>query len=135
MPKLIEAFSTSSTAVVSIRKESPPRRSSSKGMTLLELLVAMAIAGILAAIAVPQYNDYKKRGFDLRALSDLHSIALAQEAYFIDSEEYLSCSDSDCLQLPGIAALSAGVEISVEADEIGFRAEATHPQGTGKMFR
>jgi type IV pilus assembly protein PilA len=67
-------------------------RHSPQGFTLIELLVVMAIVSILTAIAVPQYDAYKKRSFDLRAATDLHNIATAEEAYFMDNEEYLSCS-------------------------------------------
>ena len=69
------------------------------GFTLLELLVVLVIVGILTAIAIPQYDAYKRRAFDTRARSDLYSAALAEEAFFLDEEKYLSCSGSDCTKL------------------------------------
>ncbi|NLF26050.1 MAG: type II secretion system protein [Deltaproteobacteria bacterium] len=107
---------------------------SSSGFSLIELLVVMAIVGILTAIAVPQYNDYKKRAFDLRARIDLQNVATAEEAYFMDHERYLPCIAESCTELPGIKTLSKGVELEVEASESQFTGRASHPKGSGKVF-
>ena len=104
------------------------------GFTLLELLTAMAIVSILVAIAAPQYQEYKKRGYDVRASSDLRNAAFAQEVYYIDTEEYLSCSNEECTELPGIATLSKGVSLKLSATPTGFLGTSTHSKGTGKVF-
>lgn len=104
------------------------------GFTLIELLVTLAIVGILSSIAVPQFTNYKKRAYDIRAQSDLRNVATAEEAYFFDAEHYLSCSGAGCANLPGIKRLSKGVELDIEATEISFRGQSTHPQGTGRIF-
>lgn len=106
-----------------------------RGFTLLELLFVMAIILILASLAVPHYNDYRARAYDSRALSDLRNVATAQEAYFIDEEEYLSCTDQGCAELPGIARISSGVRISMTAAETEFTGEADHEKGSGRLFR
>ena len=105
-----------------------------RGFTLLELLVVMTIVGILSGLAIPQFRDYRARAFDTRALNDLRVIALAEETYYLDSEHYLSCANSDCLVLPGVARLSGGVEVQVEGDDVRFEAASSHPKGTGKEY-
>ncbi len=94
----------------------------------------MAILSILAAIAVPQYGDYRKRAFDIRAASDLRNIANAEEAYFFDQEKYLSCQDQVCTALPGISSLSAGSSVQITAAQNSFTGSATHPKGSGKIY-
>jgi len=102
----------------------------SDGFTLVELLVVVAIVGILASVAVPQYAAYRQRGFDARAQSDLRNAAIAQEANFAVNEAYVSCTDADCAtQLPGFRR-SDGVSITMTADGAGFVGTARHAQGS-----
>ena len=80
-----------------------------KGFTLIELLVVVAIIGILAAIAIPQFAEYRKKGFDAQAESDLRNAATAEEAVFATSYAYQDCSDvTDCqTKLPGFRGAGA----------------------------
>ena len=103
--------------------------------TLIEILITMTIISLLTAIALPQYNSYKKQAFDLRALSDLRTVAIAEEAYFMEQEKYLDCAGPNCLTLPGMTAISKGVELNVASSEEGFLAESYHPMGSGKKFK
>ena len=103
-----------------------------KGFTLIELLVVVAIIGILAAIAIPQFAEYRARGFDARAKSDLRNVATAEEAYFVDNEVYRACDQDTCAtDLPGIGGLSNGVTLGMTVTADGFAGTSTHANGTG----
>ncbi len=59
-----------------------------KGFTLIELMIVIAIIGILAAIAIPQFSAYRARSYNAAAMSDVRNMMTAQEAYFVDFDTY-----------------------------------------------
>jgi len=57
------------------------RRAGSPGFTLVELALVVAILGVLAAIAIPQYQRYRQRLASKQAVADLQLVGLAIERY------------------------------------------------------
>jgi len=58
------------------------------GFTLIELLIVVAIIAILAAIAVPNFLEAQTRSKVARVKSDIRTLAVAEEAYFVDWNSY-----------------------------------------------
>jgi prepilin-type N-terminal cleavage/methylation domain-containing protein len=65
------------------------RHRSSRGFTLIELMVTVAIVAILAAIAIPAYRNYVIRGELVDATQGLAALRANMERYFQDNRTYI----------------------------------------------
>ena len=89
-------------------KPLPPLRSvagalasgEARGFTLLEVMIVVAIVAILAAIALPNYSDYVKRGKIIEATSGLSDMRTRYEQWYLDNRTYAG----GCAAFGGIVA-------------------------------
>jgi type IV pilus assembly protein PilA len=66
----------------------------SQGLTLIELMIVVAIIGILAAIAIPNFIRFQLRSKSSEGRLNLAGIRTAQAGYFADSGFYVACSSA-----------------------------------------
>ncbi len=71
-------------------------RKPSSGFSLIELMIAVAVVGILAAIAIPAYTDYVRRGKTQEATSALADARVKLEQYFQDTRTYAGWLSATC---------------------------------------
>ena len=64
------------------------QRNSQRGFTLIEIMIVVAIIGILAAVGYPAYTDYVLRGARAEARNALLEVAIRQEKFFSQRYSY-----------------------------------------------
>ena len=93
-----------------------------KGFTFVEILVAMVFFGILSAIAVPRYRDYKERAYLTALRTDLGELRIAQEAYWADNAHYAT----DVALLDFKPTSEVTLSIAATNPDAGYQGRAVH---------
>ncbi len=76
-------------------------------------MIVIAIIGILAAIAIPQFSAYRERGFIASMQSDVQAVRNAEEAYYADNSTYTAASGD--LANYGFKGFSTGNSATIAA--------------------
>ena len=101
------------------------RRGSTLGFTLIELMIVVAIIGILAAVAIPAFMDYMKRSKKTEAALQLNKIGKNAKRSFLEASSYVQ---GTALQLPakvGPGGCCGGPNNHCAANPSGFAADLT----------
>jgi type IV pilus assembly protein PilA len=83
-----------------------------KGFTLVELMIVVAIIGILAAIAIPQFAAYRQRAFNSSAQSDVRNTKTAQEVLQADHQVY-GATDTGLTTLAASTGHAGGAGVTI----------------------
>jgi type IV pilus assembly protein PilE len=65
------------------------------GFTLIEMMIVVAIIGILTAIAIPAYQAYRLKAYNAMTISDVYHLYLFENQFFNDNNEFVSVVVSD----------------------------------------
>ena len=97
----------------------------SKGFTLVELLITVAVVAILAAIAFPAYQEQVRSTRRAEARAALQEIALRQQAFFLDNRSFTATLGS------------GGVDLATKTDSGFYDLAVTNPTGCpiGSCYR
>jgi type IV pilus assembly protein PilA len=102
-----------------------------KGFTLIELMIVVAIIGILAAIAIPNFVKFQCRSKTSEAKGNLKAMYVAQESYRAEHDTYVA----DCAAACGAASTNQ-VGFSPKGNKIryGYTVAATQTTFTGNAI-
>ncbi len=67
-----------------------------RGFSLIELMITIAIVAIIAAIAIPSYTDYVRKGRRSQAISELGRLQMDLERWRADNPSYANCTGTGC---------------------------------------
>ncbi|UNP28065.1 type IV pilin protein [Lysobacter gummosus] len=108
----------------------------SRGFTLMELMVVVAIVGILVGIAVPTYQDSVRKSRRGQAKADLTELAQAMERYYTNNNSYLNADLNilwgPLLQSPRTGAAQYTISFDGAVTSSTFKLQAVPSTSSGQ---
>ncbi len=105
-----------------------------KGFTLIELMVVVAIVGILASIAIPAYTGYVLRGKLTEAVTELSTMRVKLEQYYQDNRSYVgACAAGTVAPPPSGTKYFTYTCPTLTASAFKVNAAGVEAQGTGSF--
>ena len=100
-----------------------------RGFSLIEVLVVIAIIGVLSGISIAQYAGYRARGYDTKVAATVRGVATGEEAYYAQHQAYAA----SVVQIDHVGV--GDVAITIAAGNSGdlqtsFKVIGTHPNAT-----
>jgi type IV pilus assembly protein PilA len=99
-----------------------------RGFTLIELMIVVAIIGILAAVAIPAFMDYMKRSKKTEASLQLNKIGKNAKRVYSETSAYISGTAGTVPAKPGTGGCCGGPNNHCAAVPASFAADATWKQ-------
>lgn len=112
-------------------KLSPQPCCVNRGFTLIEVMITVAIVGVLAAIAYPSYTQYVRRGKIVEALGELSTLRVRLEQYYQDNRNYGSTASACGVAMPVQPSFTFTCTWGASATSQSFLAAATGKASAG----